>query len=282
LSIAIGQVVQHAPGVVAAESTSLLRTMWRERKTLWAVAWLDFQKKYAGSFLGLLWLPLYSLLFMGMYSFTFIFIWNTQVAGFTTFQYVVFFFTGLVPYFLVVDVIASSVTMVKSNIAIIKTTLFPTELLPVKQVIQSLLAGAMNIALVVVMAECSKKFHGLHMLYLPVPLVLATLACLALGWFFSMVGVMFPDISQFINVLTLAILFLSPISTQLDQMHGFAKWLMLANPMSYLIDSFRFAVLGKRYMPMWSDALALLILLLLAGFMGTLFRRLKPMFVDYE
>ncbi len=274
--------MQQAPGAVAKESSSMLRTIWRERKTLWAVAWLDFQKKYAGSFLGLLWLPLYSMLFMGMYSFTFIFIWNSQPVGFTTYQYVVFFFTGLVPYFLIVDVIGSSVTMVKSNIAIIKTTLFPTELLPVKQVIQSLLAGAMNIVLMIAMAECSSRFHGLHLLYLPVPLILATLACLVLGWFFAMVGVMFPDIGQFINVITLAILFLSPISSRMSAVSGFAKWLMIANPMTYLIDSFRFAVLGERFSPLWVDAISFVVLVFLAGFMGTLFRRLKPMFVDYE
>jgi lipopolysaccharide transport system permease protein len=273
-----------SPRPPGKDGTSLVGTIWRERKTLWAVAWLDFQKKYAGSFFGLLWMPLYSIMFMGMYSFTFLFIWGGGGAGFTTYEYVVFFFAGLVPYFLVVDVIGTSVTMVKSNIIIIKTTLFPTELLPVKQVVQSLLAAAGNIGIMLLLAVFASRFRGWHMLYLPVPLLLTTLSCLALAWFFGIVGVVFPDLNQFIGVITLAMLFLSPVSSRLSnpQVSRFAKVIMLINPLSYLIDSFRYAVLGERFTPMWIDGVGIVIAATLAILLGMLFRKLKPMFVDYE
>src|ERR1700683_5207379 len=183
---------------------------WKARKTLWAVTWMDFQQRYAGSILGMVWLPLYSALFLGMYSFVFLYISPGQLPGFSTYERVVFIFSGLVPYLIVAEVIGSSVVIVKANITIIKTTLFPAELLPVKQVMLSLLAGFMNLVILLIMAAPT-RFMTWHLVYLPVPMVTTVLMCLALSWLFATLGVMFPDLNQFINVVTLALLFLSPI-----------------------------------------------------------------------
>jgi hypothetical protein len=48
------------------------------------------------------------------------------------------------------------------------------------------------------------------------------------------------------------------------------------------MDSFRFALLGFRTMPMWIDFGFVIAGLIAAGVSGTFFRRMSPVFSDYE
>ena len=270
------------PAALGRDVSAILRLMWEERLTLRAVAWTDFEKRYAGSFLGILWSPLYAILFMGMYSFVYLFVFKSEPAGFTRYQYVVLLFTGFVPYLLISEVIATSAGTIKSNINIIKTTLFPAELLPVKQLIVSLLISSINWLILLAMM-LPTPFLGWHLLYLPVSAALLVFMCMALVWSFAVAGVIFPDLNQFINVLTLSLLFLAPIGFRLgDSPSGFVKIVMLINPLTYLIESFRFSFLGERYTPLWVDAVVFAVCAAVAALSGAVFRRLKPVFADFE
>jgi lipopolysaccharide transport system permease protein len=263
------------------ETAELAIQAWKSRKTLWAVTWMDFQQRYAGSILGMLWLPLYSALFLGMYSFVFLYVSPGQMQGFSTYERVVFIFSGLVPYLLVSEVIATSVSVVKTNIVIIKTTLFPAELLPVKQVMISLIGGLMNLVILLIMAAPT-RFLSWHLFYLPVPLAMAVFSCLAIGWLFATLGVMFPDLSQFINIVTLALLFLAPVWCRLGDVTEFARNLFRVNPLTFLIDSFRYALLGMHDTSFRAHGIALAAAAVCAAVTGVIFRRLRPILVDYE
>jgi ABC-type polysaccharide/polyol phosphate export permease len=54
------------------------------------------------------------------------------------------------------------------------------------------------------------------------------------------------------------------------------------NPLTYLIEAFRFAILGLRDIPLGIDGLFIAGCLVGACLAGTFFRRLSPIFADYE
>ena len=54
------------------------------------------------------------------------------------------------------------------------------------------------------------------------------------------------------------------------------------NPLTYLIESFRYALLGTRFLPLWTDAAFLLISAVGAAVAGSFFQRLSPVFADHE
>ena len=61
-----------------------------------------------------------------------------------------------------------------------------------------------------------------------------------------------------------------------------ARLAVLANPMTYLIESFRYALLGLRTTPLWYDAVFGVLALMLAAVGVSFFRTLMPVFSDYE
>ena len=61
-----------------------------------------------------------------------------------------------------------------------------------------------------------------------------------------------------------------------------ARLLVYLNPLTYLMESFRFALLGIRALPIWTDALFLAAAIGASAVSATFFRRMSPIFSDYE
>jgi hypothetical protein len=56
----------HLPGLVGSETKGLLANVRRSRRVLWTLTMIECRRKYAGSILGMLWYPLYSMLLHGL------------------------------------------------------------------------------------------------------------------------------------------------------------------------------------------------------------------------
>jgi len=55
------------PSVIASETAGLLANLRRSWHVLWTLTKIECRRKYAGSILGTLWYPLYSMLLLGSY-----------------------------------------------------------------------------------------------------------------------------------------------------------------------------------------------------------------------
>ncbi len=271
------------PRAVGAETIQLVARLWRARHTLIAVSRVDFRKKYSGSTLGLLWYPLYAALLLGMYCFIYMVIFPVRFssAGFGGYDKVLFIFSGLVPYLGFSEAVSSGAGSIKGNIVLVKNTVFPIELIPVKHVLVSIAGLSISLALVLLMIAPTRHF-GWHLLYLPVPVVLLTLFSLATVWILSAVAVLIPDINYVVNLVLLFFLFVSPIGYEWSQVPPGALAFVYGNPMTYLIDSFRYALIGMRELPLWSDLAFLGTAVAGAALGGSFFRRLMPLFSDHE
>ncbi len=251
------------------------------RRVLLATTRVEFSKRYAGSVLGMLWYPLYSALLLCMYCFIYMVIFKQRLADFGSYAYVLFIFSGLIPYLGFSEAIGIAASCIKANMHLVKNTIFPVELIPVRSVLVSLAGLAISLIVLVLMILPS-QLAGWHLLYLPVPILLLLLFVLPVAWTVSALAVLIPDIVYMVNLLLLFFMFVSPIGYTLDQVPDSAHWVVLANPMSYLIESFRYALLGMRQLPMWTDAVFALVCIVACVFSGSLFRRLTPLFADHE
>ncbi|MCE9590356.1 MAG: ABC transporter permease [Planctomycetes bacterium] len=269
------------PLVVAAEMDTLLHRLYRARHTLIAVTRVEFHKKYAGSILGALWYPLYSAILLGIYCFVYLAIMSMKIPEMGSYEYVLFIFAGLIPFLGFSDALMSGITSIKSNIALVKNAVFPVELIPIKHILVSMAGLTITLAVLIVMILPTSML-GAHMLYLPVPLLLLFLFTLAVVWVLAAVAVLVPDLTYLVNLLVLMLMFLSPIGFSLDRIPGNAAVVLYFNPMTYLIESFRYALIGLRTTPMWWDAAFGLVSIVGVSFAGAFFRRLMPMFSDYE
>jgi lipopolysaccharide transport system permease protein len=271
----------HLPRLVVSEAGAILRNFARSWRVLWALTFIESRRKYAGSILGMLWYPMYSALLLGSYCFVYLVVFRMRFKELGTYEYVLFVFAGLIPYLGFSEAVATSTASVRQSLAILKNAVFPIEFVPVKFVCAALfgLFSSLGILLAMILPT---RFLGWHVFYLPVPIVALFLFSVAIAWVLSAVAVIVPDIVQITNVSLLLAMFVSPVGFSIDMVPPSMRVLIYLNPLTYLIEAFRFALLGMRTLPLWTDAAFIAACCLAAAVAGTFFRRLSPVFADYE
>jgi lipopolysaccharide transport system permease protein len=269
------------PGAVATDAAAVLRRLRLSWPMLLAVARIEFRKKYAGSALGILWYPLYAALLLGVYCFVYMVVFRMRFAEMSSYEFVLFVFAGLVPYLGFSEALATGVSSIRANVALVRNTVFPIELIPVKHLLVSMAGLCVSLAILFLMILPTER-AGWHWLYLPVPIVLLFVFTLAVIWVMSAIAALVPDVAHLVNLLLLVLLFGSPIGYRIEQVPDSAVLLIYANPLTYLVESFRFACIGERSTPPWLDGAFAGAALLAACLAASFFRRLMPLFADHE
>lgn len=269
------------PSLIARETLAVVKNLRRSWRVLWALTAIECRRKYAGSILGVLWYPLYSCLLLGSYCFVYLVVFRVRFRELGTYDFVLFVFSGLIPYLGFSEAVSSGLGSVKANLALLRNAVFPIELVPVKHVLAATVGLLSSLGLLLLMI-LPTTYRGWHLLYLPVALLSLLLFCLAVVWVLSAVAVVVPDVAQIVNIALLLLMFVSPIAFTIDMVPTRARALVYLNPLTYLIEQFRFALIGMRSSPVWYDGAFLLVCAMAAAVSGAFFRRMSPLFSDYE
>src|SRR5262249_57738309 len=112
-----------------------------------------------------------------------------------------------------------------------------------KQVLGGLVGLLTSLALVFAMVAPT-KYPGLHLLYLPVPLLALLLFCLAIVWVLSAVAVVVPDIAQIVNIALLLFMFISPIRDAGDMVAAPGPRVLVFNPPNLFVEWVRLPIIG--------------------------------------
>jgi lipopolysaccharide transport system permease protein len=284
MDIAVSTAVRSAsglPSLIARETLVVVRNLRRSWRVLRALTIIECRRKYAGSILGVLWYPLYSSLLLGSYCFVYLVVFRVRYRELGTYEFVLFVFSGLIPYLGFSEAVSSGLGSVKANLALLRNAVFPIELVPVKHVLAANVGLLSSLGLLLLMI-LPTAYRGWHLLYLPVALISLLLFCLAVVWVLSAVAVVVPDVAQIVNIALLLLMFVSPIAYTIDMVPTRARALVYLNPLTYLIEQFRFALIGMRNSPVWFDAAFLFGCAVAAAIAGAFFRRMSPIFSDYE
>jgi lipopolysaccharide transport system permease protein len=269
------------PALVVTESTALTRNFLRSWRVLWALTRIETRRKYAGSVLGSLWYPTYSALLLGSYCFVYLVVFKVRFKELGSYEYVLFIFAGLIPYLGFSEAVSTSTSSVRQNLTILRNAVFPIEFLPVKFVCASLFGLLSSLVILLVMVAPT-SFFGAHVLYLPVAIAALFLFCVMVAWTLSAATVILPDLAYLVNIVLMLLMFVSPVGYSIDMVPARARFLVYLNPLTYLIEMFRFALLGLRSVPFWADPVFIAMCAAGAVVAGTFFRRLSPIFADYE
>jgi lipopolysaccharide transport system permease protein len=266
---------------VLSDTSSILRNVRLSWRVLWALTVIETRRKYAGSVLGMLWYPTYSALLLGCYCFLYLVVFKMRFKELGSYQYVLFVFSGLIPYLGLSEAIQTSTSSVRQSLSVLRNAVFPIEFVPMKFVCAALF-GLFSSLVILVLMVLPTTFFGWHILYLPVAVAALFLFCLAVAWVLSATAVMLPDIAQVVNIALMLLMFISPVGYSIDMVPARVRFLVYLNPLTYLIEAFRFAMLGVRDIPLWVDGAFIVACLIAASVAGTFFRRLSPIFADYE
>jgi lipopolysaccharide transport system permease protein len=110
----------------------------------------DIHIKFKGTVFGSLWAIIYPLLFLSLYAVIYTMIYRIRVADYSNIDYVLLIFCGLVPFFGFSEALGNGVASIKSNMGLIKNTLFPIELIPLKVVLTSSVTMIVGLLMLVI------------------------------------------------------------------------------------------------------------------------------------
>jgi lipopolysaccharide transport system permease protein len=231
---------------------SFLRTTAAQKELIAELVRGDVAGRYRGSLLGVLWSLASPLLLLAAFTFGFGTIfqtrWGGAVAGHGEFALVLF--PGILLHALLAEPVNRAPGLVTAVPNYVKKVVFPLELLPLVAVATAVFHtligfGVLAVALVVV--------HGaLPLTTLALPAILAPYIVLILGvtWILAALGVYLRDIAQVTGLVTMLLMFLSPVFYPASALPAeYRGWLQL-NPLTLPLEQTRDVLIWGRW-PDW-------------------------------
>jgi len=225
-------------------AASLLTNAWRFRRMLVTTSVIELKQRYAGSALGPIWVLLYPLVFLSIYLFLYLVIFQVRFPGMSELGFVVFVFSGLVPYLVMMESLTRGALIIKENIHLIKNVIMPMELVPLRLVVVSFMGQSASfgllLALILVDGDLSWRI-----VFLPAVLMLVAAFILGILYFVASLGVAFKDVGYIVNLAMVALMFLSPIAFKAEMVPAHLAAIVYLNPISYPLEALRWSLLAS-------------------------------------
>lgn len=225
---------------IAGTTRYTIGQIWTHRHALWRSSLIELKKRYAGSAIGYLWVVLYPVLFLSIYVFVYQVVFKVKVTGVDTggFHYVLFVFSGLVPYIALMEAFSTGCLSIKQNMHLIKNVLAPIETVPVRSVVISMITQLVGLAMVLGLAAINGSLTPLAAL-VPVVMFFQFLMFTGIVWVLSALAVALPDIGYFVNLGTFLLMFVSPIAFTKEMVPATLAVTLYFNPVYYMVEMYR-------------------------------------------
>jgi lipopolysaccharide transport system permease protein len=198
--------------------------------------------------------------------------------------YPLFAYTALLPWSYFASSLAKSSTSIVTNTNLVTKVYFPRMVIPLSSVLSGVIdLGVAFVILVPLMLVYGYK-PSLSILVLPVFVLLAMLTAFGFGLWFSALNVRFRDVNYLMPFLIQVWMYATPVIYSSNLIPAPFRWLLALNPMTGVVEGFRWAVLGTPMQDTFTTWNTLLISVLISFlvFLGGLvfFRRTERSFAD--
>lgn len=252
---------------------------YRHREILFAMVVQSIRDRIAGSVFGILFLVIYPLIFLGVYSTVFIHILQVRVPGMSAGAYTIVIFCGLVPFLAFAEAFSLGTSSVVSNANLVRNILFPYQLLPAKDVIASYASMLSGFAMLVAASIWEAGFSPFQLL-LPIVLIFQILFTIGLVWITSVINVFLRDFQKIMPIITLFLLMVSPIAYTKEMLSPELAVVLSFNPVSFFIYAYR-DILLNGLVPWTELGLIGLSTMVSLGLGYFITRRLRPLVFDF-
>lgn len=259
-----------------------IRSLYKIRFMLKAMALRELKATYVGSFFGFFWAVLNPVSQILIYGVVFgYFLKGNPPPQYGTDSYFLYLVAGLIPWQFFAQTVGSSAPVLLANRNLIKKAAgFPSEVLPIVTVISNVIGQMVSIALlfaiVIGFAHRLSSTALLVFLYL----FLISLICIGIGWILSSLTVFLRDIPQVIGLVLTALFFFTPIFYSPSIVPLKVLSIMKLNPVYHLVEGYRLAILAGKPLPTIQLAYLTISSVCILGIGGMMFRKLKPEFAE--
>jgi lipopolysaccharide transport system permease protein len=255
----------------------MLLELWTYRELAYFLALRDIKVRYKQTALGVLWAALQP--FLTMLIFTLLF---GQLAKIPTdgLPGPIFYFCALVPWTYFSSTVSNAGMSLVGNRDLLTKIYFPRLILPIAVALSNLVDFFIGSGIFIGFMLYYKIPLGWNRLLWPVLVVLMFLLSLGLGLFLAALNVKYRDFRYVIPFAIQLLLFATPIIYPASMVPEGLQWIVAINPLSGLIEAFRFALVPGRAIGwnfVWFSVLATSVLLVVGV---AYFKKAEKAFAD--
>jgi lipopolysaccharide transport system permease protein len=223
-----------------------LREVWSYRELLYFFVWRDVKVRYKQTVIGVAWVVLQPLLSMGVFTLFFGRLAKLPSDGV---PHPLFYFAALAPWTYFSTALSSATNVVVDNQRIITKVYFPRLILPLSSVLSGLVDFAIAFVVLSVMVVGYGLRPGAQVFWLPSLLLLAVGTALGVGLWLSALNALYRDVRYVVPFLMQFWLLASPVAYPSSLVPAKWLWLYGLNPMTGVIEGFRWALTGHGQPP---------------------------------
>lgn len=265
--------------------TQLPVELWNNRRLILRLSKNDFRKRYAGSYLGVVWSLVPPFVTVLMYYVVFERIFHSgrqQITGAIDVPYVLFLTAGLVPWFFFSDAVTGGMTSLLEYNFLVKKVVFKVSILPMIKINAAVFThiGFTAILLVIsILYGYTPSWYWLQLLYYT---LCEYLFVLGLSYATSAIVVFFRDLQQIMSIILQVGMWATPILWNLSIVPEDRRFIFKLNPMTYIVEGYRSSIYGKEWFwtHFYSSTYFWIVTVLLFVIGAMIFKKLKPQFAD--
>ena len=235
--------IEHSRGWASLK----LRELWHYRELVYIFVWRDLKVRYKQTAIGLVWAILQPL--MTMIVFTLVFGKFAKMPS-DGLPYAVFSYAALLPWNYFARSLTGSISSVVENAHLITKVYFPRLLLPISATLSGIIDFGISFIFLLGMMTWFGFVPTWGALLLPLFLLLIILTALSVSLWLSVINVRYRDVGQAIPLLVQLWLFASPVAYPVSVVPQQWRLLYSLNPMTGVIEGFRWALFGKENPPL--------------------------------
>lgn len=253
------------------------RDLWRYRELLGYLAWRDVKVRYKQAVLGIAWALIQPAITTAIFVFLF-----GRLAGMPDggVPYPVLVLSGLMAWQLFSAALSGSSGSLVGNASLISKVYFPRLIVPLSALGVALIDFIVVLGLFLAVALWFGHWPTWHWLALPLFVLMTLAAAFGLGLWFTALTVKYRDFRFIVPFLLQVGIFVSPVGYRTD---FFPNWrdLLALNPLTGIIDGFRWCLLGGQHaLSLWSLGTSLFLIVLVTATGLWFFRRTERQFAD--
>jgi len=259
-----------------------LGELWQARELVMLFVWRDFVAVYKQTILGPLWYLIQPLLTTITFTVIFGRIASLPTDGLPQF---LFYMAGTVIWSYFAACLTKTSNTFIANAGIFGKVYFPRLAVPLSILISNLVSFAIQLGLflafVVYFALVGASIRpNLWILFTPLLILMMAGLGMGFGIIISSLTTRYRDLQYLVTFGVQLLMFATPVVYPLSTVSGTFRWLILANPMTPIVESFRFAFLGAGTVDGWHliYSVGFMLVVLLIGIL--IFNQVERTFMD--
>lgn len=229
------------------------RDLWEFRGLLYFLVWRDVKVRYKQTVLGAAWAILQPLLTAAIFTLLF-----NRVAGISSagYPYTLFSYSGLVLWIFFTQGVSLAAASIVGSANLISKVYFPRMLVPTASVLSGLVDLVVAFPVLLFMMAYFGVPLSATMLLCPLFVAAAFISASGAGLWLAALNAEYRDVRYVVPFLLQIWLFLSPViypaSTLYPKLEAVSVpgWVLGVNPMTGIIEGFRWSILGSQDFPL--------------------------------